>query len=258
MTEKNSRFSLEGERALITGGGTGIGFGIAECMVRAGAHVVLAGRREELLRTAAEKLGGSAGYLAGDVTDTRGAEEFARTVEERFGPVSILVNNAGIHHKQPFLETAFEDFDKVLRTHVSGSFVMSKAFAPGMAARKHGHILFIASMTTFIGMPRVIGYTAAKSAVGGMVRALTAELAPLGVRVNAISAGPVRTVAARSIPGFMKMYDRVAQVAPLKRNITQEEVGNLGLFLLSPLASGITGEVVYVDAGYHIMGMELE
>ena len=76
--------------------------------------------------------------------------------------------------------------------------------------------------------------------------------------MNAISAGPVRTVAARSIPGFTKMYDRVAQTAPLRRNITQEEVGNLGLFLLSPLASGITGEVVYVDAGYHIMGMELE
>ncbi|HSF43764.1 MAG TPA: SDR family oxidoreductase, partial [Thermoanaerobaculia bacterium] len=78
-----------------------------------------------------------------------------------------------------------------------------------------------------------------------------------GVRVNAVSAGPVRTVAARSIPGFMKMYNRVAGVAPLGRNVTHEEVGNLGLFLLSPLASGITGETVYVDAGYHVMGMEL-
>jgi gluconate 5-dehydrogenase len=138
-------------------------------MVRAGAHVVLAGRREELLRTAADKLGDRAGYIAGDVTDTRGAEEFARTVEEKFGPVSILVNNAGIHHKQPFLETAYEDFDKVLRTHVSGSFVMSKAFAPSMAARKHGHFLFIASMTPSSACPRSSA-TRAKSAVGGMVR----------------------------------------------------------------------------------------
>jgi enoyl-[acyl-carrier protein] reductase I len=77
------------------------------------------------------------------------------------------------------------------------------------------------------------------------------------VRVNAVSAGAVRTVAARSIPGFMKMYSRAAGVAPLGRHVTHEEVGNLGLFLLSPLSSGITGETVYVDAGFHIMGMEL-
>ena len=105
-------------------------------------------------------------------------------------------------------------------------------------------------------VPRYNVMAIAKAALEASVRYLAYELGPKGVRVNAISAGPVRTVAARSIPGFMKMYDRVAQVAPLGRNITQEEVGNLGLFLLSPLASGITGEVVYVDAGYHVMGME--
>lgn len=97
----------------------------------------------------------------------------------------------------------------------------------------------------------------AKSALEASVRYLAYELGPKGVRVNAVSAGPVRTVAARSIPGFVKLFKRFAEVAPLGRNITHEEVGHLGLFLLSPLSTGITGEVVYVDAGFHTMGMEL-
>jgi enoyl-[acyl-carrier protein] reductase I len=98
----------------------------------------------------------------------------------------------------------------------------------------------------------------AKSALESTVRYLAYDLGPKGVRVNAVSAGPVRTVAARSIPGFIKMYNRVGGMAPLQRNVTHEEVGNLGLFLASPMASGITGETVYVDAGFHTMGMQLD
>ena len=97
----------------------------------------------------------------------------------------------------------------------------------------------------------------AKSALEASVRYLAYELGPGNVRVNAVSAGPVRTVAARSIPGFVDMYRRFAEVAPLGRNVTHEEVGQVGAFLLSPLASGITGEVIYVDAGFHTMGMDL-
>jgi enoyl-[acyl-carrier protein] reductase I len=89
------------------------------------------------------------------------------------------------------------------------------------------------------------------------VRYLAYDLGKKGVRINAVSAGPMRTVAARSIPGFMKMYKKAAAIAPLGRNVEHEEVGNLGFFLLSPLAGGITGETVYVDAGFHVMGMEL-
>jgi len=97
----------------------------------------------------------------------------------------------------------------------------------------------------------------AKSALEASVRYLAYEMGKQGVRVNAVSAGPVRTVAARSIPGFVSLLKRFSEIAPLGRNITHEEVGQLGLFLLSPLASGITGEVVYVDAGFHTMGMEM-
>jgi enoyl-[acyl-carrier protein] reductase I len=97
----------------------------------------------------------------------------------------------------------------------------------------------------------------AKSALEASVRYLAYDLGKKGVRVNAVSAGPVKTVAARSIPGFMSMYNRVAGMAPLGRNVTHDEVGNLGLFLLTPLGGGITGETIYVDAGFHVMGMDL-
>jgi enoyl-[acyl-carrier protein] reductase I len=97
----------------------------------------------------------------------------------------------------------------------------------------------------------------AKSALEASVRYLAYDLGKKNIRVNAVSAGPMRTVAARSIPGFMKMYKKAAAIAPLGRNVDHEEVGNLGFFLLSPLASGITGETVYVDGGFHVMGMEL-
>ena len=107
-------------------------------------------------------------------------------------------------------------------------------------------------------MPKYNVMGVAKSALEASVRYLAYELGPRGVRVNAVSAGPVRTVAARSIPGFMKMYNRVGERSRRwASNVTHEEVGNLGLYLLSPLAGGITGETVYVDAGYNIMGMEL-
>ena len=97
----------------------------------------------------------------------------------------------------------------------------------------------------------------AKSALESSVRYLAYDLGEKGVRVNAISAGPMKTIAARSIPGFMKMYKKAASISPLRRNADQNDVGNLGLFLLSPMSGGITGETVYVDSGFHIMGMEL-
>lgn len=250
LSKITNRFSLEGERALITGGATGIGFGIAEAMAKAGARVVLAGRREGLLRAAAARLGEGAEYLTGDVTDVRGAADFARQLEDRFGPVSILVNNAGIHHKQSFLETSFEDFEKVLRTHVSGSFIMSKAFAPGMVARRHGHILFIASMTTFIGMPQVIGYSAAKSAVAGMVRALTAELASDGVRVNAIAPGWINSeMMHTAVDSDPERKAKILGRTPMNRFGDPEDIGDAAVYLSSPAASFVTGVILPVDGG---------
>lgn len=247
--EKNM-FSLSGERALITGGATGIGFGIAKAMVDAGAEVVLTGRREDVLKKAAEELGSAAGYIVGDVTKIEAGVELACKVEEKFGAISILVNNAGNHHKQPFLETSYEDFDKVVRTHVHGSFIMSKAFAPGMVERKHGHILFIASMATFMGLTQVIGYTAAKSAIGGMVRALAADISPLGVRVNAIAPGWINSeLMHKAVNSDPARKAKILGRTPMNRFGDPHDIGYAAVYLSSPAASFLTGVILPVDGG---------
>lgn len=243
-------FSLEGERALVTGGATGIGFGIAKAMSEAGAKIVISGRREDLLKKAVEELGNNAGYVVGDVTKTEAGEEMARKVEKEFGEISILVNNAGNHHKQPFLETSFEDFDKVVRTHVHGSFIMTKAFSPRMVERKRGNVLFIASMATFMGLTQVIGYTAAKSAIGGMVRALAADISPFGVRVNAIAPGWINSeMMHKAVNSDPERKAKILGRTPMKRFGDPEDIGHAAVYLCSPAAAFVTGVILPVDGG---------
>ncbi|MDR1731194.1 MAG: glucose 1-dehydrogenase [Synergistaceae bacterium] len=245
-----SRFSLEGEVALVTGGATGIGFGIAKSMTEAGAKVVISGRREELLKKAVEELGKSAAYVTGDVTSAGESGSFAERVTKQWGPVSILVNNAGNHHKQFFLDTALEDFEKVLNTHLKGSFLMTKAFAPGMVERGHGSVLFIASMATFMGLTQVAGYAAAKSAIGGMVRVLAAEFGEKGVRVNAIAPGWIHSeLMHKAVNDDPPRKAKILGRTPMNRFGDPSDIGDAAVYLSSPAASFVTGVILPVDGG---------
>ncbi len=129
-------FRLEGETALITGGGTGLGLAIARCMVWAGARVILAGRRAAVLKEAASAIGPQAGAVACDVTRFKDAARVVARAGALFGPITILVNNAGIHLKKPALETSDEEFLGVLKTHVLGSHALTRAVLPGMLRRE--------------------------------------------------------------------------------------------------------------------------
>src|SRR5580692_7894399 len=187
---KPSPFNLTGETALITGGGTGLGLGMAKCLADADAKVVLVGRREAELKAAAKEIGPNASWVAHDITQLKRAGELIKAAEKAAGsPISILINNAGIHLKKPATDTTPEEFQSVLTTHVCAAQALAAAVLPGMLSRGHGHILFTASMASFIGLPLVIGYSAAKSAYLGMVRSLAAEVSSRGVRVNAIAPG---------------------------------------------------------------------
>ena len=139
-------FSLKGETALITGGGSGLGFGIAKSFVDAGASVVLVGRREVVLKAAAKKLGKSATYAVHDITLLNDAANFVRNLNKCFDHISILVNNAGIHLKKPAIETTPVEFNSVFQTHVAAAFSLTCAVLPAMIKRRHGNILFTASM----------------------------------------------------------------------------------------------------------------
>lgn len=243
-------FSLDGEIALITGAGTGLGLGMARCLHAAGARVALVGRREEPLREAETALGDRAAVFVHDVMDFTAAPGLVTAVTERLGPPSILINNAGIHLKKPAVETSDAEFASVLNTHVNGAFALSRAVAPGMIERKHGSILFISSMTAFMGMPLVVAYSTAKSAVTGMVYTLSEEFSPHGVRVNAIAPGWIDSpMLHKALDSDAERKRRVLSRIQMDGFGDPSDIGWAATYLCSPAARYVTGVILPVDGG---------
>lgn len=246
-------FRLEGEVALISGGGTGLGLAIARCMASAGARVVLTGRRAAVLKEEAAAIGPQAGFVVCDVTRFKDAARVVARAQALFGPITILVNNAGIHLKKFALETSEAEFLGVLKTHVLGSHALTRAVLPGMLRRSHGSLVFIASMAAVFGVPNVLAYGAAKSAFLGMVRLLATEVSPAGVRVNAIAPGWIETEMSRqAMAGDPARKRRVLARTPLGRFGAPEDIGAAAVYLCSPAAKFVTGAVLPVDGGVSI------
>ena len=249
MDTFSSSFSLTGETALITGGGSGLGLGMAQCFVQAGAHVILVGRREDVLREATVPLGKKARHIVHDVTRLDQAD----VLIEEAGEVSILVNNAGVHLKKPAVETTPDEFNTVLQTHVNAAHALTRAVLPGMIARKHGNILFTASMASVMGIPSVVAYSAAKSALAGMTRALTAEVAVHGVRVNAIAPGWIESPMLRkALDGDEARSKKILSRTPMGRFGDPEDIGWAAVYLCSPAARFVSGVLLPVDGGASI------
>lgn len=247
-------FSLAGETALITGGGTGLGLGIARCFVQAGARVVLAGRRETELAKAAASLGSTASFVRHDVTQLSLADELVQRAEAGAGsPLTIVVNNAGIHLKKPAVETTPEEFQSVLTTHVLAAHAVTRAALPGMLERGHGNILFTASMASLFGIPLVVAYAAAKSAHLGMVRTLATEVSGRGVRVNAIAPGWIESDMLRqAMAGDPKRAEKILGRTAMGRFGQPDDIGWAAVYLCSPAARFVTGAVLPVDGGVSI------
>ena len=255
MTVKSTHsiFDLTGQTALITGGGTGLGFGMAKCFVAAGAKAVLVGRRAEELEKARAVLGLNAFALAGDVTRLETIPEMVAQAEKIAGPISILVNNAGVHLKKSALETSDAEFAGVLQTHVFGAFALSRECGRRMVERKSGSILFTASMASLFGIPLVVAYAAAKSAYAGMVRTLAVELGSLGVRVNAIAPGWIESDMLNE--ALSSDPDRKAKIldrTPMNKFGRAEDIGWAAVYLCSPAAQFVTGAMLPVDGGVSI------
>ncbi|MBC9035058.1 SDR family oxidoreductase [Sphingomonas sp. JC676] len=243
-------FNLEGEVALITGGGSGLGLGMAKALHAAGAKVVLVGRRAELVQAAAEELGEGAYWEAADVTAFDGVPALVERVIAKTGKISILLNNAGINFKKLAIDTEVAEFSNMLDTHVLAAHALTRAVLPGMLAAGHGSILFTASMTSMLGMPGVIAYSAAKSAYVGMVRALSVEVAGKGVRVNAIAPGWIESPMLRkALDNDPARSDRILQRTPMARFGEAEDIGWAAVYLCSPAAKFVTGVLLPIDGG---------
>jgi len=250
LPDWNGAFRLDGQRALVTGGGSGLGLAIARCLAAAGAEVVLAGRRADLLKEAADAIGSLAKTAPLDLRDIASIKTFASAVEETHGPIDIVVNNAGNTVKKPFEESNIADFDEVMDVHVRGALELTRQFLPGQIARGRGCVIFTASMTSFIGQPLVMGYTTAKTALTGAVRGLSAEFAGRGIRVNAVAPGWIDTdlfqkATANDPARRAKIMGRIQ----MDRLGSAEEIGWTCAFLASSAAGYITGQTIIVDGG---------
>lgn len=243
-------FSLKGQLALVTGGGTGIGLGISKALVEAGAKVVITGRREEVLKEAVAKLGNHASYRVNDITDKSNISALVTDIESKEGAIDILVNNAGIHHKAWAQDTSDADFERVIQTNLLSVFSLTRECAKGMLERKKGAIIMIGSMAGLFGIDRVIAYSVSKTALTGLVNSLTTEYAKSNVRVNAIAPGWITSN--MFLNAVNKDPERKLQITnriAMDHFGTTEDIGNAVVFLSSEAAKYITGVILPVDGG---------
>jgi NAD(P)-dependent dehydrogenase (short-subunit alcohol dehydrogenase family) len=239
--------------AVITGGASGIGFAIAKVFVSNNIRSVLVGRDATRLKLACETLGEMSDYIACDLSHLGELPGIVHEIKVKHGRIDILVNNAGIHLKKPISEVTDEDYQKVILTNQTAMFCLTREVAAIMKQKSGGAIVNISSMASQYGLPNVIAYTASKSAIEGMTRAMAVELAKSGIRVNCIAPGFIKTnmssVALNKDPERKK---KALSRTPLGRLGKPGEVADVALFLVSPAASYITGVVLPVDGGNSI------
>ena len=239
--------------AIITGGGSGIGLAIAQKFVEAGYHTIIVGRDQHKLDAAAEQLGKLCHPISQDLTDLDALPGLVKTIVDRFGHIDVLVNNAGINMKKEFAEVTDEEFERILLTNVRSVFALSREVVKVMLPRQKGNIINISSMASQYGIPKVIAYTASKSAIEGMTRAMAVELSPKGILVNCIAPGFIATdMSSKALNGDQERKQKVFSRTPLGRLGDPSTIGDAALFLASETAGYITGVVLPVDGGNSI------
>jgi NAD(P)-dependent dehydrogenase (short-subunit alcohol dehydrogenase family) len=252
---------LAGKTVLVTGGGRGIGRAIALAFARCGSAVALTGRSRTPLEGVAheiQSLGGRSLPLTCDVTRKEEIEVAQKSIHNEFGPVQILVNNAGMAPAAPFLDMPDQLWEDVLKVNLTGTYYCCKLFLPEMVAAKWGRVINIASTVAKVGYSHTAAYTASKHAVLGLTRVLALEMARYGVTVNAICPGYVETemtlnnarlLAEKTGKKVEEALGLFAGSSPQKRLIAPQEVAELALMLASKSADGITGQAINVDGG---------
>ncbi len=249
-----SMFDLKGEKAIVTGGGQGLGREMALALAEAGADVAVVQRRVEVAEQTAEeirKLGRDSLAMKVDVSKAEDVKNMVAVAKDRFGKIDILINNAGIGQGISALDMTEDDWDRMMDVHVKGTFLCSQMVGREMVKQKQGSIINISSMSAFIiNRPQEqTHYNTAKAAIAHLTKSLAMEWAKYNIRVNAIAPGYIKTPMTASRLGT-KVADEWLSMSPMGRLGEPYELKGLALFLASKASSFVTGSVILIDGGY--------
>ena len=244
-------FNLKGKRALVTGSSQGIGLGLAEGLGKAGATIILNGRDKAKLEAtrkdmAAKGVGVQA--LAFDVTNETEVNEAIAALEKE-GAIDILINNAGMQFRSPLEDFPSDKFRELLRVNIESAFLVGKAVAKGMIARKAGKIINICSVQSELGLPSIAPYTATKGAIKMLTKGMCADWAKHGIQVNAIGPGYFKTPLNQALVDNPEFSSWLEKRTPAGRWGNVDELIGAAIFLASPASSFVNGHILYVDGG---------
>jgi NAD(P)-dependent dehydrogenase (short-subunit alcohol dehydrogenase family) len=250
---------LQGQHALVTGGGRGIGAAISSALVKVGVKVTITGRSSESLEQHTASLRGhGTQFQVCDVTDQASISSAFKKATNTFGPITILINNAGQAQSQPFLKTSLETWRQMLEVNLTGTFLCTQAALPGMLEMGWGRIINVSSTAGLTGYPYVSAYSAAKHGVIGLTRSLALELAKKNITVNAVCPGYTETdivrdaienIIAKTGRSELEARAELTKNNPQARMIQPHEVAETVLWLCNPNSSSITGQAIAIAGG---------
>ncbi|WP_194777507.1 SDR family NAD(P)-dependent oxidoreductase [Pararhodonellum marinum] len=239
--------------AIVTGGASGLGLATAKKFTSEGIQTVIIGRNETKLKDAQASLGELAFPIVFDLADTAGIPELVKQIKQQFGSIDILVNNAGINLKKDFVDVTGLEFQNILNTNVLSVFVLSREVSKVMIDQGEGSIINISSMAAKYGIPKVIAYTASKSAIEGMTKAMAVELSPLGIRVNCVAPGFIATaMSAKALNNDPERKSKVLGRTPMGKLGDPSDVAEAVYYYATDAAAYVTGTILAVDGGNSI------
>ena len=247
------QFSLEGKIAIVTGASRGLGEAMAFALAGAGADLAIFGRQQSTIDDAAQRIKDATGRkvmpIVSDVGNVKSLEADVQSVVKEFGQIDILLNNAGINKRIPAMEISEEDWDAVIDVNLKGAFFMSRECAKVMAPRRQGKIITILSLTSFLGLPTVVPYSAAKGGMNQLTKLMAVEWADHNIQVNGIAPGYFNTAMTQPV----REDERNAWVlnrTPAGRWGEPIELAGALIFLSSNASNFVTGQILYVDGGF--------
>jgi NAD(P)-dependent dehydrogenase (short-subunit alcohol dehydrogenase family) len=250
----NDFSSKDQKTAIVTGGASGLGYAIAEKFVKSNIRTIIIGRNEEKLKAAQEALGELCSYISFDLSNLSQMPELVNRIVKEYGKIDILINNAGINQKKPFSEVTDEDFQNIILTNLTAVFSLSREVTKVMLKQENGGaIVNISSMAAQYGIPKVISYSAAKTGIEGMTRAMAVELSPQGIRVNCVAPGFIATdMSAKALNNDPERKNKVLSRTPMGHLGEPADVADAVYFYATDAAKYVTGTILPVDGGNSI------